>query len=190
MRGAKGQTISASPRSVARTRAVFPPPSQSRFCLTQPISDSWSGGRSTQTRSGTCAVSEFRQLCKAVGHLPGTRPPEGAGGKQDQGNAGLDAVASAPPFRAEPALGCKIQVGEQSEPQHWSSSSQLYPLSTTWRGRGPTAIPFLHLDLGHSPASALLGGSKEKGTCMKWGLSHAGTAVCFLAVMIQLLFQV
>lgn len=34
MRGAKGQAISASPRSVARTRAVFPPPSQSRFCLT------------------------------------------------------------------------------------------------------------------------------------------------------------
>lgn len=49
MRGAKGQAISASPRSVARTRAVFRPPSQSRFCFTQPISDSWSGGWSTQT---------------------------------------------------------------------------------------------------------------------------------------------
>ena len=162
MRGAKGQTISASPRSVARTRAVFPPPSQSRFCLTQPISDSWSGGRSTQTRSGTCAVSEFRQLCKAVGHLPGTRPPEGAGGKQDQGNAGLDAVASAPPFRAEPALGCKIQVGEQSEPQHWSSSSQLYPLSTTWRGRGPEPSPSFTLTLGTAPPLPCWEGAKRK----------------------------
>lgn len=127
----------------------------------RPISDSWSGGRATS------AMSEFRQLCKAVGHLTGARPPEGAGGKQGQGNARLDAVASASRARAEPALGSKIQVGEQSEAQHWSSSSQLDPLSTTWRRRGPTAIPFLHLDLGHSPSPCPLGGSKGKQTCMK-----------------------